>query len=467
MKGSHLPGLVRVLLWVTGVFLVQSGVASPVLAVPLVSCQPADRLLSTCTPMQVQHALPPVSPAAATAGSMPSAHAGEAGDELPPGNEANAKPELGGPEPLSSTHTFLPLVARGLWTAGAAHLGYGANIASADHVTSLVAMGFDWAKGFVTWANAGAGPTYDWIAVDNQLREFVPEARHVLLRLNGPPPAGVGKPPVSAADLAAFHDFVLALATHVSTSWRSRGLETVAYEIWNEPNLDTEWGGEPSAARYTALLQSGYEGIKAGDPQAIVISAGLATTGGSRSELAWAQQYYGAIRVTPDLTFLRSMYDLGAKGYFDALGSHPYGGPNAPDTPPGVAAGPIYFRRAEEQRQVMLKYGDESPIWATEFGWVLETNCHLGEHEWMEVSEAQQAEFLAQAYAYADLNWPWMGPMFLFSLDFGTVAWYAECDPVRWYSITYRENPYDPGHSPILPRQAFDSLQNIPKHSAW
>ncbi len=328
-------------------------------------------------------------------------------------------------------------------------------------------MGFDWAKGFVTWADAGGGPGYNWVAVDDHYGEFLPRVRHVLLRIDGPTPPGVGMPPVSPGDLAAFHGFALALAAHVSDTWRVQGLETVAYEIWNEPNLDYEWGGTPSAAQYTALLKQGYLGVKAGDPRALVVSAGLATTGGSARDLALARRLYGAIEVTPDLTFLRNMYNHGALGYLDALGSHPYGGPDAPDTPPGAASGPIYFRRAEEQRQVMLDYGDESPVWATEFGWVLETACYLGEHEWMEVSEALQAEYLAAAYAYADEQWPWMGPMFLFNLDFGTVLWYAECDPMRWYSIAYRENPYDPGNSPVQPRQAFHALRAMPKHSAW
>jgi PKD repeat protein len=372
--------------------------------------------------------------------------------------------------------TFLPFTSRHYaampWPA---HLGYGANIASADHVISLTVMGFDWAKGFVTWADAGTGPNYDWVAVDNQLHEFLPQVQHVLLRINGPTPPGVGMPPVSSSDLAAFHDFALALAAHVSDTWRVEGLQTIAYEIWNEPNLDYEWGGTPSAAQYTALLKQGYLGIKAGDTEALVVSAGLATTGGSAQDgpaelaeaLALARRLYGAIEVAPDLTFLRNMYLHGAKGYFDALGSHPYGGPDAPDTPPTAATGPIYFRRAEEQHQVMLDNGDDSPLWATEFGWVLETACDLGEHEWMEVSEAQQAAYLAGAYAYADEHWPWMGPMFLFNLDFATVLWYAECDPMRWYSITYRENPYDPGNSPVLARPAFHTLREMPKYSAW
>ncbi len=366
-----------------------------------------------------------------------------------------------------SNQAFLPLVERGFRLTPPAHLGYGANIAASDHVISLTAMGFDWAKGYVKWQDAGSGPQYDWTAVDNQLREFVPRVSHVLLRLDGPPPPGVGNPPVSAGDLAAFQAFAQALAVHVATTWRSRGLSTIAYEIWNEPNLGDEWGGTPNAAQYTALLRAGYQGVKAGDSQAIVVSAGLATTGGSRADLALARRLYGVDAVVPDLTFLRNMYKNGAKGYFDALGSHPYGGPNPPDTPPGSATGPIYFRRAEEQRQVMLDYGDSSPVWATEFGWVLETECDLGEHEWMEVSEAQQAEYLAAAYAYADEQWPWMGPMFLFNLDFATVYWYRECDPMRWYSITYRQNPYDPGNSPVLPRLAFETLKAMPKRSAW
>jgi hypothetical protein len=370
--------------------------------------------------------------------------------------------------PLSdSMKTFLPSIFRDFEPPGSAHLGYGANVASADHAISLTVMGFDWAEGYISWADAGAGPDFNWVSVDNQLRQFVPAVRYVLLRVSGPPPSGIGLPPASSGDLAAFQNLAAALSSHVSETWRTQGLETVAYQIWNEPNLGYEWGGAPSAAQYTALLQAGYRGVKAGDPQAIVVTAGLATTGGTAAELRFAQQFYGTSQVTPDLTFLRNMFEHGAKGYFDALGSHPYGGPNAPDTPPDEAVGPIYFRRAEEQRQVMLSYGDESPIWATEFGWVLETPCDLEEHEWMEVSETAQAQYLAAAYDYADRHWPWMGPMFVFNLDFGTVTWYLECDPMRWYSISYRESPQDPGNSPILPRLAFFSLRDLSKRSAW
>ena len=440
VKASGLSGLVLLLLLVAGLLLVEGAAVSSVQATSAIPRQPTAEVIARKWTL---------------------------GEWTSPASRIVAAPVPEARQRFNATRSFMPLVVRGFEPPTAAHLGYGANIASANHVLSLTVMGFDWAKGFVTWEGAGAGPAYDWTAVDNQLGELVPGVRHVLLRLNGPPPTGIGNPPVLAADLTVFHDFSQALASHVADTWRAQGLETAAYEIWNEPNLDYEWGGRPSAAEYTALLQAGYRGIKAGDPQAIVVSAGLATTGGSAADLDLTRRLYHATRVIPDLTFLGDMYRHGAKGNFDALGSHPYGGPDAPGTAPGAAAGPIYFRRVEEQRQVMLEHGDESPIWATEFGWVLETDCHLGEHEWMEVSEVQQADYLTAAYTYAHKHWPWMGPMFLFSLDFGTVFWYARCDPVRWYSITYRENPHDPGHNPVLPRGAFHSLRDMAKRSAW
>jgi PKD repeat protein len=372
---------------------------------------------------------------------------------------------------LPLRHVLVPIVGRAVSPAqGEAHLGYGANVACAGNASYLADMGFDWAKGFATWDRGG--PPYSWGDVDNQLREFLLHAPNVLVRVSGR--TSETAPPVSAADRAAFRSYVQALAKHVSDTWRTHGLKAVAYEIWNEPNLDYEWGGSPNAAQYTALLKEAYQGVKAGDPRAIVVSAGLATTGGSLTSspaelaeaLAQAREFYDAVEVVWDLTFLRQMYANGARGYFDALGSHPYGGRDAPDKAPKQASGPIYFRRAEEQHQVMVQNGDPAPVWATEFGWVLNTDCGLGEHNWMKVSEAQQASYLAGAYAYADEHWPWMGPMFLFDLDFGTVSWYDRCDPMRWYSILYRENPAD-GGAPILFRQAFSALRDMSKESAW
>ena len=233
----------------------------------------------------------------------------------------------------------------------------------------------------------------------------------------------------------------------VKVNYKDSGnLETIAYEIWNEPNLNAEWDGDPNPEEYVSLLKAAHDGIELADPDAIVVSAGMATGG----------DY-------DDREFLEGMYQAGGAAYFDALGSHPYGG----DISPSEKSAPIYFRRAEEQRAVMEEFGDTgTPIWATEFSWIVErpAKCSDG-HSWAEVTEAQQADYLVAAYEYAHEHWPWMGPMFLL-LDFGTVPYYSnECEPLRWYSIYYR--PFGHWFDPPTARPAVEALTAMPKHSAW
>jgi hypothetical protein len=185
------------------------------------------------------------------------------------------------------------------------------------------------------------------------------------------------------------------------------------------------------------MLKTAYRVIKKIDPDALVISGGLATTG-QGSALA-----YG------DLDFLQGMYDAGAKGYFDALGSHPYAYGHSPDDvhPEGLS-----FSRVVEQHEIMQANDDgETPIWITEVGWVLQTNFDLGEHATIGVTEQQQAEYLARAYTKAEQEWPFVEALFLFNLDFSTVPWYPAPEPMRWYSIL---NPYR------TPRPAYTALRD-------
>ena len=64
-----------------------------------------------------------------------------------------------------------------------------------------------------------------------------------------------------------------ALAAH----FKGRGM---AYEIWNEQNLQREWEGAPlSASDYVRLLSGAYQAVKAADPSAIVVSGAPTPTG--------------------------------------------------------------------------------------------------------------------------------------------------------------------------------------------
>src|SRR5438132_1581089 len=73
-------------------------------------------------------------------------------------------------------------------------------------------------------------------------------------------------------DLQDYANFVRAVASRYKGRIR-------AYEIWNEPNLAREWCGKPpSGKEYVQLLKLAYETIKAADPTAWIISAGLSPT---------------------------------------------------------------------------------------------------------------------------------------------------------------------------------------------
>src|SRR5205823_3122244 len=83
-------------------------------------------------------------------------------------------------------------------------------------------------------------------------------------------------------------------------------------------------------------------------------------------------------------TFLRSVYAHGAKGYFDAIGFHPYPAAGPGDT--------ILDRSFAQVRKVRHEYGDDNtPLWATETG--LTTTGRIDV-----VTENQQASELVRIY---------------------------------------------------------------------
>jgi WD40 repeat protein len=313
------------------------------------------------------------------------------------------------------------------------NFGYGVNIADLGNAYLVRDMGFTWAKSYVNWETVEPEPgQYRWIDPDNIVSALDGYDVHILMRVHGTPawarPEGtfLSHPPNDADDFARF---MRALAA------RYKG-RVGAYEIWNEPNLNYEWGYlEPDPAGYTTLLKAAYQAVKEVDPEALVISGGLATTG------------EGSPTAMGDLTFLQGMYTAGAQGYFDALGSHPYAFGHDPDyqDPWGLS-----LSRVVQQRDVMLTNGDtKTPVWITETGWVLNTNWNLVEHEAIAVDEAQQADYLVRAYQKIPQEWPWVGATFLFNLDFSGVPWYPAAEPMRWYAILNPDRTPRPAYTNV------------------
>lgn len=240
-------------------------------------------------------------------------------------------------------------------------------------------------------------------------------------------------PPDDLADWANFCGTVAA---------RYRGRIT-AYQVWNEPNLSREWGGRPpDAAGYVALLRACAEAIRAADPDAIIISAGLAPTG-----------TYDHTAI-PDDVYFQQMYDAGFAAYSDVVGVHAPGY-SAPEVPPSQGAGGhrfFTFRRVEDMRRIMVRNGDAARQMAIlETGWT--TDQHNPEYAWFAVDEATQARHLVAAYQWAADHWrPWVGLMS--AIYIADTSWTDE-DEERWWAITTPDN---------RTRQAYIDLANMAKY---
>ena len=161
-----------------------------------------------------------------------------------------------------------------------------------------------------------------------------------------------------------------------------------------------------------------------------------------------------------DVAYLEAMYAAGLQGHFDAIGIHNYGYGGPPeDNEWGY--GLLNFRRAEDVHAVMVAHGDgDMPVWATEFGWLHESaTCNAYWQQigfaWQQVTAQQQADYLVQAFAYADEHWPWMGPMIVSNLDFSVMPWYSACEPLRYFAILNEDR---------TPRPAYTALAEMDKH---
>ncbi len=223
-----------------------------------------------------------------------------------------------------------------------------------------------------------------------------------------------------------------------------------AWEIGNEPDIDANygWNAAPDAIAYKDMLCAAYTHIKAADPDAMVVSAGLAPTGRVTGNFNGHPGNDGSKQ--DEREFLKEFFDNGGGACADAIGYHPYGfSANYDAAPDLVSSDPTQncdqgfcFRGAEKIYEIMQQTGfGDKKVWATEFGWITRppANClsdpGWGGREWQIVSDEKQASNLVGAYQYADANWPWMGGLFVFNLNYNVDPQYPECEQMRHYSV--------------------------------
>ncbi len=232
--------------------------------------------------------------------------------------------------------------------------------------------------------------------------------------------------------------------------------QVAAYELWNEPNLQREWYGVPlDAAALVELIRVGAAGVRAGDPAALVISAAPAVTG-----------INDGVTAVDDRVYFQGMLAAGVAEVVDGFGVHPYGWANPPDATfanpdtavPSHNDHPSFFFQdtLRDYSDLLTEFGVvDKQLWVTEFGWgSFETFAQgppAGAEFMNNVTEWQQAAYTQQAYALAH-DWPWVGPMMLWNLNFAP-----------WLGDAFSESGYSLLRPDGSPRPAYFALAALPK----
>jgi hypothetical protein len=169
----------------------------------------------------------------------------------------------------------------------------------------------------------------------------------------------LARPPIdTAAHQQAWRNFLRATVTRYrpgGTYWtttfhhqypRATPLPIQSWQVWSEPNFaNFDPGGTVASAaqKYATLLKASAPTIRAADPKAQVVFAGMP---GFAQWKAWS--------------FLDEVYEVpGARAYFDVTALQPY----ATDVD-GVGFQMKQFRGS------MSRHGDgTTPLWVTEFAW--------------------------------------------------------------------------------------------------
>ena len=319
---------------------------------------------------------------------------------------------------------------------GGGSFGYGvqAHMVHNDQAGQVMAMtqgmGFGWVKQQVEWKVFEPNPgDYQWGALDGIVNAANGAGISLLFSsVNAPAwarepgfDASVGGPPQDPQTFARFNG---------ALAGKYCGSALKAIEVWNEQNLHYEWGNKPlNPGEYVALLAPSYASIKAACPSMLVISGAL-TPAGNNGNLAM-----------DDFAYLDGMFAAGVNNYADGIGAHPSGYNVPPSNTWETACAAIQvsgnsfngacdsphhswsFRSTMEgyrQRAVNAGAGNKR-IWPTEFGWAAGGAFNPAYAYANDNSFEEQAAWTVEAYQMMR-NWGWVGPAFLWNLNFRVVA---------------------------------------------
>ncbi|MDE2991639.1 MAG: hypothetical protein OXU21_11365 [Chloroflexota bacterium] len=338
----------------------------------------------------------------------------------------------------------------------------------------VTGAGFGWVKQQVPWEEVETPSTFGpncepgdpsiwyWADVDRFVNTMRANGLNILLSVVKAPPCykEPGSPPGHGppVDPATFGRFMQAIAS------RYKG-RVQAYELWNEANLQREWTtlrptdpNNNAHLEFLELVKHGYSGGKRGDPNAYM-GLGAPTPAGN------------TLHAIDDRQYLQRLWAANGgeiANYFEFLGVHPNGGPNAPDdtinNPSASRAkcnggwsthDSFFFSRYEQLYADMIAAGPafrDKTLWLTEFGWATTSNPASGYEYAACNTEQDQANYFVRAFAKVRAEAPYVTHMIVWNLNFQQVV---GAHDEKWAFGIVR--------SDLSPRPAYTALRNMPK----
>jgi polysaccharide biosynthesis protein PslG len=231
----------------------------------------------------------------------------------------------------------------------------------------------------------------NWVNLDAQIGNASESGARVIPILSDIPGwvyKHTTKPPLNGEARAGWEDFVDAAVRRYGPNgefWKTgyadppytgapeNAKPIEEWQVWNEPNGKVYFHPKPNPRKYAYLLGITADAIRAVEPDAQILLAGM----------------FGTAEI-PQPKFLREMYDVGGvEDDFDAIALHPYS--------KGVHELKLQIRWA---RKELKKAGDENAgLWITELGWA----SGSGEHP-LEKGREGQADLLTKSFRLLSKN---------------------------------------------------------------
>lgn len=262
---------------------------------------------------------------------------------------------LAGTARAATPSSFFGVMADGPLLGSSANLDQEARLMRSSRV-GTVRVAFYWSE-----MQPQAGQPIDWTESDRRMQAFAAAKLDVLpILVRAPAWAANGDTREGAIpDAAAYGTFVGEFAKRYGARLRH-------YQVWNEPDINRYFAADDAwPQRYVPLLRAARAAIRAADPSARVIAAGL-------TNKSWQD--------------LDKLYRAGARGLFDAAAIHPFS---------RRVSNVVKIVRLT--REVMRKRGDARvPLVLTEVSWSSGKGQSSFNYGW-ETSEKGQATKVREA----------------------------------------------------------------------